>query len=48
MKKVRIAPSKFPIPPPSSPHTTTTPFCYLENTGGGTQYLFKINFSNNS
>ena len=23
------------------------PFCYLENPGGGAQYLFKTNFANN-
>ena len=44
LKKVQIAPSKFPIPPP----TTNTSFCYLENPGGGAQYLFKTNFANNS
>ena len=34
----------------SNPPTpaTTTPFCYLENPESGTQYLFEINFANNS
>ena len=45
LKKVKIAPSKFPIPTPT---TTTTPFWNLENPGGGAQYLFKTNFASNS
>ena len=30
------------------PPITTTPFCCLENPGGGAQYIFKTNFANNS
>ena len=30
------------------PPITTTPFCCLENPGGGAQCLFKTNFANNS
>ena len=46
LKKVRIAPLKFLIFP--SPPRLPSPFCYLENPGGGAQYLFKTTFANNS
>ena len=38
--------SNFQCPPPPPPNT---PYCYLENTEDGVQYLFKtLNFGNNS